>query len=771
MSGDFFIRDLAVVMIVAGAAAYVCRRCGLSVVTGYLVAGAAIGPHTPLFALVADSERVQTLAQIGLVFIIFFMGLNLNINRLRRLGFAVVIAGVIEAILILNGCRLVGLALDWNMPRTLFLAGMLMISSSAIVSKVLDELNLAHERPGQMALGMAVVEDAVVVVMLTLLTSVVQFGMGGHPALLPTVSAMGAFVVFVVLISLLIVPNLLTHLSRSAGPEVRALLVAGLLLALGWLAVRMGYSMALGAFLLGAIIGSTRQKSEVEEVFWGVREIFGAVFFVAMGMLADFHLLVSVWPLLILVTVLALVLRPLACSAGLIAVGSPAGDAIHAGLALTPLGEFSFIIAQIGVEGGVLPPSFFPVAVGASLLTSVLAPVLTRRAEHVSRRVVGATPVVVRKWGAFYQDWLARLLRRQDASVLWRLTRKRLLQVGVLMLFSSAAVLLANPVYGRVMALVGRDWLFPHGLPILFWSVFGVVLLAPLIALWRNVEALAMILADSATMGARQQAQLRPLLEVALRTVGGVVLGAWLLALLPSALSILGVLLVVGLVLGGVAVAFWPRLVRLQSRLEIEFGEQLKRASQATSASAWSLALPGPSSDWELDIDEVALSLDTDHAGKTLDQLAVRRRYGCSVVGIDRQGFGIINPGAGIVLYPRDKLLLLGTGQQLATAARELGGPGAPASERTGFDELTMETVTVPAESPLGDRPLKELDLVRRAGVQIGGIRRGTERLLSLSGDERLLAGDELLVLGTHRQIEAFRALLVPAAHADPPPS
>ncbi len=769
MDGILFIRDLATVLVIAGGAAWLCQRMGLSVVVGYLLAGVLIGPHTPPFALVTDMERVATLAQLGLVFLVFGIGLDLNLSRLRNLGFSVIAATVIAALLVLNVCRLLGGALGWTPTASLFLAGLLMVSSSAIIGKVLAELNLTHQRPGQLALGMTVLEDVVAVAMLTLLTSLVQFGGDRPTSVLSSLGALGAFVVFLALAALLLAPRLLERVSRDSLPEIRTLLISGLVLALGWWTVQAGYSLALGAFIFGAIVGSTRYKAEVEAAFDGMRHLFGAVFFVAVGMQVEFHLLAADWPLVVLVTGLAWVLRPLACALGLMVVGNTSRESFQAGFALTPLGEFSFIIAQLGVTAGVVPPGFYAAAVGASLLTSLGAPLLTRRGGPWSARMSQRMPRRLGLWLDFYRDWLIRLGQRSNGSVLWRLTSRRLLQLAVQGFFLGALLLFAEPVYAAVREAVGRDWPVPGALPFVFWSVFGLMLLGPLIALWSNITALAMIVAESATSGSPRQERLRPLLEAALRTVALLILGAWLLALLPWGGSVLGVAGAVLLVLAGAAVFFRRRFVRLHSRLEYELRRQFQRASHATANSAWSVALPDPMANWNLDIDEVTLPTDAALAGNTLGGLAVRKRFGCSVVGIDRQGYGIANPGAETVLFPRDKLLLLGTADQLAAAARQLTAAAPASGPAVDFDDLTMKSVRVPEDCPLAGRPLRELDLIRRAGVQIGGIRRGKHRNLAPQGDDHFEPGDELLLLGTHPQIKTVCSLLAPAAAAGAP--
>lgn len=746
---------------VAGAAGWLCQRVGLSVIVGYLVAGAVIGPYTPPFALVSDLDRVQTLAQVGLVFLIFSIGLNLSISRLRRLGMPVVMATVLGALLVLLGCRLVGLGIGLGAVPSLFLAGALMVSSSAIISKILDELNQTHERSGQLALGMTVLEDVVAVAMLTILTSVIQLGGTGTAGLLPTLGGLGAFVILLALLSLLIVPRLLSRLSSGVPAEIRTLFVAALLLVLSWLAVRLGYSLALGAFVFGAIVGSTRYKADIEEVFEGVRHIFGAVFFVAIGMLVDFRILGSAWPGILGVTALALVLRPIACAIGLVASGQSTRDSLTAAVVLTPLGEFSFIIAQLGVDAGAVSPGFFPVAVGASLLTSLIAPLLTRRGEAIADRVVRAEPAFVRNWLAFYHDWLTRLGSRQSASVLWRLTGGRFLQIGVHVALISALILMAKPAIAWMrQAWVVDDGWWSTGLLIGLWGAFGLILLAPLLAIARNVSALALILAEGATQGGAHERRLRPFLAFALRLVGWGILGLWLLAVLPTGSALFGTLAAVAVALVLVAVLLRRRLVRIHTRFEVELLDQFKRASHRASSSAWSIGFAGSGGDWEVEIDEVTLPRDSIHAGKAIGALSVRKEFGCSVVGIDRQGYPMVNPGAETILYPHDKLLLLGTAEQVARAARFLGGAAPADVGVNGFEELTMTSLTLPSGSPVAGHTLHDLDLIRRFGVQVGGIRRRGRTILGPSGRDRIQEGDELLVLGTEVQIKDFRRVL-----------
>jgi CPA2 family monovalent cation:H+ antiporter-2 len=761
VEGIGFIRDLAVVMMVAGIAGWICRRLGLSVVVGYLAAGIIIGPYTPRFQLVEDEGRVNMLAQFGLVFLIFSVGMGLSLGRLQRLGVSVAIATAVAAVLVLNAGQFFGAAIGWDATKSLFLAGMLMVSSSAIIAKVLEELNATHERSSQLAIGITVLEDVVAVVMLTVLTSVIEFGGAGHGASIwATLGRLGAFIVFLLFLSVMIVPKLLKRLSDEGATELRTILLAGLLFSLAWLAWKAGYSVALSAFVLGAVVAGTRYRAEVERGFEALRQIFGAVFFVAIGMLVDVKTLPSTWPMILGVTVLVLIARPIACAIGLMAVGNSDRESIRAGLCLTPIGEFSFVMAQMGVSAGVVPASFYGVAVGICLTTSLTAPAITRRSGAVADWLADRKPNFLRDALGFYQSWLARLQDRRNGSMMWRFVGPRLIQVAMHLLFLTALLIFWSPVYARLEAWLTPDWPFQNGLPIVFWIVFGAVLLGPLIALWRNAEAIAMILADGSTRHSPRKETLRPLVETTLKTTVIGLLVLWLVSLLPLTGTPPGRVLLVAAALGIVGLLFSSRLVRWHNRIERELSVQLKTASSPAQAAGMTLALLDRPEEWNLDIDEVTLPSQTQHAGRTIREVNLRRSTGCSIVGIDRHGFTLNNPSADERLYPGDRILLLGSPEQLATAEGVLTGGTAANAIGQSFSELTNESIRIPEASPYVGKTLVQLDLMRRFSVQICGIKRGQERRVLPAGGDQILGGDLLLLLGTHDRIRECRRWL-----------
>ncbi len=757
MHGLHFIQDLAVVLVVAGAVGWLCQRIGLSVVVGFLVAGILAGPNMPRFPLVRDIASIETLAQVGLVFLMFAIGLGLSLRKMRRLGPGLMLATFAGAITMYYLSRLLGAAMGWNTTESLFLAGMLMVSSSAIIGKILHETGSNHERPGQLAMGISVLEDVVAVVMLTLLNSLVHIESAAGAKLGTTLLMLGAFVVLAGILGLLLVPWLLKRMSISADEELQTLGLAALLFGMAVVAQQAGYSLALGAFLLGTIVAETSHRHQVERTFEGMRAVFSAVFFVAIGMQIDVHELWNAAGLIVGVTCFTLVARPLAVTCGLTLVGTPLRDALRTGLTGTPIGEFSFIIAQIGVTAAVVPARFYPMAVGVSLLTTLVAPLLTRRSEKIADALIARRPRWLADWMQAYHGWLEGLQQRRKRNLLWQLSRKRLIQVSVGVLAVTGLIVFSGQVFTMLEGWLGRDWLFPHGLQVIFWSVLVLITLAPLVAIWRNVSAMAMLYAEISTKGREHAKRLRPVVETGIKTAAALGMFFWLANILPieDANKFRWLLLTTALFAVASLVLLRRKLIYWHSEMEVELMSVIETGdNKMTSTTAPWLQ---PYGEWNLHMIDCTLPDLADCQGKKISELGLRTRFGCSVVGIERQGFMIPLPPPEAVLYPRDKVLLLGTSDQVIAGKAFLGIVSGDHASDSLFEEVRMEVVKVPLWSRVVGRTLAELAPAKNHSVQIAGVNRSGMRILNPSALEILRANDELLALGAPMHIAAFK--------------
>ncbi|WP_414660774.1 cation:proton antiporter domain-containing protein [Horticoccus sp. 23ND18S-11] len=756
MNGFHFIQDLAVILVVAGVVGWICQRIGLSVIVGFLVAGMVVGPHTPI-TLVADVERIDTLAQIGLVFLMFSIGLQLSLKKLRRLGLSLMVATFVGAIIMYHLSRLLALSMGWGVREGLFLAGMLMVSSSAIISKILQETGLNHERSGQFAMGVAVVEDVVAVVMLTILNSMVQLGQGGNNRVPETLLLLGAFVVLAGIGGLLLVPWLLKRMSISADEELQTLGMAGLLFGLAVVAQTAGYSLALGAFLLGTIVAETPHRHQVVRTFEGMRDVFSAVFFVAIGMQIDALDLWREAGVIVGIAAFTLLARPLAVATGLSLIGTPLKEGLRTGLMAGTIGEFSFIIAQLGVASKVVPARFYPIAVGVSLITTLMAPILMRRSEAIADAAVTRQPKWLEDWWRVYHGWLARMRQRTSRNLLWQLSRKRVVQLTVGVLFVTGLIVFSGQLFAVVDDWLGRRFP-PNVVQLGFWVALALIVLAPLVAIWRNLSAMAMVYAEISTRGHAEAKRMRRVIEVALKVGAGVMIYLWLVAVLPADGTAHWLLLVSAIVAVLAVIVLRRKLIYWHSEMEVEILNVMDTAeSRMTATEAPWLASHG---EWNLQMIDCTLPDLADCQGKPIAELDLRARFGCTVVGIERQGYMIPLPPPDAVLYPRDKVLLMGTVDQVKAGRKFLSAvSGAPVTDSV-FAEVRMESVVLPPWSRAAGRTLGELSPARNHGVQIAGVHRGGLRILNPSAAERLENGDEILMLGTPVQNQDFKTWL-----------
>ena len=753
MDGIQLIQDLAVVLLGAGIAGVLCKRIGLSVIVGYLLAGVAIGPHTPPFSFILDVERIETLAQVGLVFLMFAIGLGLSLTKLQKMGLASVMATALGAFFVFNFTQLLGKAIGWSPSQTLFVAAMLMVSSSAVIAKVIKDMNLSHERSGQQALGVTVLEDVVAVVMLAILgaqiaTSGTEAGVGS------LLTGLTTFVVLVVLAGLLLLPRLLRRLSAKADPELQTIVVAGLLFLMALLAVKAGYSLALGAFLLGAIVADMPQKSGVEKAFTGMRDMFSSVFFVAIGMMIDVSLMLTVWPWVLGLGLFTLVVRAVSTGFALMVVGTPPHEARRAGLLLTPLGEFTFVIAQLGVAAKVLGPEMYPIAVGVSLFTVLVSPLINRHAEPVLQLINRAEPRYLRRFLEAYHHWLVQLGNNTPkGGVWWRLGKKRVAHIALETLFITGVLIFSERLFLALQQSFVARSMTPGMLTLVFWLLVGILVLVPLVAIWMNLSVLAKDLAQAT--GARPRF-LAPIVENGFKIVSVLAIAHWLFYILPteslSQWAWLGIawILSVGLVVFSRRLLYWHGAWK--SSLDDAFSEN---PDADGSRQKWLVG----SSDWEIQAQDLLLPERAACSGKSIADLRVRSQFGCSIVEISRGGHTILSPDPTQMLYSGDRLLLLGTPTQIAAARQGLEQVQGD-DDVADFEDAGLETVIVPPGPRVG-LSLAELQVLRQTGVLVAGIRREGEKIINPVGTDRLAEGDELLLLGSPRQIRNFKGWLL----------
>ncbi len=381
------IQDLAVILALSSIVSLICQRFRQPIVLGYLIAGVIAGPYTPPFSLVLDITGVKIWAELGIIFLMFSLGLEFSFRKLLKVGITAAVTGPLEAFFMLGVGFATGKFLGWNSTNSIFLGAILSISSTTIIIKALDELKLKRESFTQLVFGILIVEDLVGILILAGLSTLADpTGISGAKLAL----AAGKLILVVaawVFLGLYTVPRLTNKIGRRASDETLTLVSLGLCLALVAFAAYLHYSAALGAFIMGALIAESDEIHRIEKLIEPIRNVFAAVFFVSIGMLLNPADIAKHWAMILLVTFLTIVGKLFSTTLGVRLTGHPLPGAIRVGFSLAQIGEFSFIIAGLGLTLGIMDPALYSIAVSVSVITTFTTPYLIRYSGTLAARL------------------------------------------------------------------------------------------------------------------------------------------------------------------------------------------------------------------------------------------------------------------------------------------------------------------------------------------------------------------------------------------------
>ncbi len=566
-----FIHDLAVIMLVAGVVTVLFHRLKQPVVLGYIVAGVIIGPHTPPSPLITDQHTIDILAELGVIFLMFSLGLEFSLRKLRAVGATVAVAGLAEIVVMIWIGFEIGRHFGWKTMDALFLGAMMAISSTTIIVRALDELGLKREGFAQIIFGILVVEDILAICMMVLLTGLAVSGNVSPQEVALTFGKLTIFLVVSLVVGLLVVPRLLDYVARVKSNEMLLISVLGICFGFCLLVIRLGYSVAMGAFVIGAVMAEARALRTIERLIEPVRDMFSAIFFVTIGLMLDPRVLGDYLGPIVVVSIAVIVGKIVAVSVGSFIAGQEGRTSMRIGMGMAQIGEFSFIIATLGISLRVTSDFLYPVAVAVSVITTVLTPLLIRSADPLTKVLARAMPRRLSRVFRFYTGWLQSLRLEGDQAVIAGMVRKILMQVFIN--FCIVVALFLVSAYLVRDARIFAGWLSDSGIQkALGWGGALLLSIPFLIAAYRKLKALSMMLAE---VGVRRSfagrhtqnvrrlvAEIIPVLSLAVMLV---LLSALSSSILPPAEMLLLVLVVGALVV----VLLWRQFIKLHSRLQI----------------------------------------------------------------------------------------------------------------------------------------------------------------------------------------------------------
>lgn len=579
MHGIVFIQDLATVMLVAGLTTVLFQRLRQPVVLGYIIAGLLIGPHTLPVIFIHDEETIRTLSELGMILLLFALGLEFSLKKLRAVGGAALVAAFAEIVLMVWIGYEIGRFFGWTAMDSLFLGAMLSISSTTIIMKALEDLGLKRERFAQLMFGILIVEDLLAIVLMALLTGIASTGGVEAGQALAAVGRLGLFMAVSLVVGLLLVPRVVDYIAKVSRNDVLLVAVLGICFGFCLLVTELGYSVALGAFMIGAIVAESESVARIERIIMPVRDMFSAIFFVAIGMLIDPALLLDyAWPITI-VTIAVVVGKVITCSFGSFVAGNDGRTSLRVGMGLAQIGEFSFVIASLGLTLKVTSNFLYPVAVAVSAITTFLTPYLIRAADPLATTLGRVLPQRVTGVFSAYTDWMGNLGLQGQGAVVMKMIRRLVWHVVINMVLVIAVFIIVAFAYRRgflhLEVLSGESAVRRS----LAWSVAALLSLPMVVAAYRKAGALGMLLAELSIpdrFGERTY-KIRAVLGRIIPVVAMLILGLLVAALASTILpprEVAFVLILIGILLTWL---LWRVLVQVHARLQAALRDTLDK--------------------------------------------------------------------------------------------------------------------------------------------------------------------------------------------------
>lgn len=737
------IADLALILISASIITLLFKWLKQPLVLGYIVAGLLAGPYVHIFPTVGDIANINIWAEIGVVFLLFALGLEFSFKKLINVGSTAFITATTEVISMLLIGYMVGYLLGWGTMNSIFLGGMLSMSSTTIIIKAFDDLGLRSQRFTGIVFGTLVVEDLIAILMMVLLSTMAVSKDFMGEELLVSVLKVVFFLILWFLIGIFILPAFLKKAKKLMNNETLLIVSLGLCLGMVVLATYTGFSAALGAFIMGSILAETVEAEHIEHIIQPVKDLFGAIFFVSVGMLVNPAVLVEyAWPVII-ITLVTIIGKAIFSSLGVLLSGESLNISIKSGFSLAQIGEFAFIIAGLGVSLKVLDPFISPIIVAVSVITTFTTPYFIRLANPFAEWLYKVLPPKVQEILARYASGKKTVNHDSDWKKLLKNIVGRVIIYSVLL--TAIWLLSVKTLYPAVSELFT---------PVTIWVNLAMCLATLLLMtpfLWAlisnkyNSSAIFLKLWEDENYNhGRLVALVLFRVSVAVFFISAVVISYFHLNFG------IGVVIAVAVV---VLILILREDLTQYSRLETHFLTNLNlREEVARKHHPLRTSFNSEFNNKDLELTSILVSPYSRYIGKSLGELSFRRDFGVNVVAIVRGDLKIYIPKSSERIYPQDKLAVVGTDGQLQKFRDEIESPqGAPDTEEVR-QEMTLHSFTVNEAFHFLDKSIVQSRLGEKYDSIVVAIERNGE-LVPLDKDTTFLLGDLVWFVGEREKI------------------
>ena len=742
------IRDLALILVVAGIVTLVFKRLKQPLVLGYVVAGFLVSPHMPYTASVVDSENIHLWSSLGVMFLLFSLGLDFSFKKILKMGASPIISTISIIFCMSMLGIVVGHGFGWSRMDCIFLGGMLAMSSTTIIYKAFDDLGLRQQQFAGMVMSVLILEDILAIVMMVMLSAIASGNNPDGGQMLGSVVKIGFFLVLWLVVGIFAIPVFLRKVRSIVNDEVLLIVALGLCCAMAVFSTKVGFSSAFGAFIMGSILAETVEAEHIEHLVEPVKNLFGAIFFVSVGMLVNPQILVD-YALPILTLVLTILIgQSVLGTVSFMLGGESLRSAMRCGFSMAQIGEFSFIIASLGLSLGVIGDFLYPVVVAVSVITTFLTPYMIRLA-------VPAYGALEKRLPGKLITLLNHLSMSHPASTKQNKWKQLLTQMTVNTLIysilTSAAITVMFTFFLPFMREVLPGWQL-HWYANAITGVLTVLLIAPFLramVMKKNRSPEFRALWDESNVN-----RLPLLFTILVRVVIAVAFVFYICHYLSRFSS--AVIITIGLV--AVALIVVSRSVKQRSiKLERLFILNLRSREIEAQVSGKKRPLyEGRLLDRDVHMAEVAIPMNSQWMGGTLKQLDLGRKYGVHVSSILRANFRLNIPDGDYVIFPGDRLEVIGSDDQLRLFAQ------AAKTEVIGEDfnlenrEMKLRQLILGEGSPFIGKTLIDSGIRNLYSCMVIGLEEGQENLSPVNTRRVFQEGDILWVVGEQESLDAL---------------
>ena len=748
------VQDLALILVVAGFVTLLFKKLKQPLVLGYIVAGFLVSPHMSYTMSVVDQGDIQTWADIGVIFLLFSLGLDFSIKKILKMGASPIIAActIIFSMMVLG--IIVGHSFGWKEMDCIFLGGMVAMSSTTIIYKAFSDMGLTQQGFASTVMSVLILEDILAIVMMVMLSTVASGNSPDGVQLLGSIMKIGFFLVLWFVVGLFAIPLFLRSVRKILNSETLLIVSLGFCCLMAVISTQVGFSAAFGAFVMGSILAETVEADKIIRLVDPVKNLFGAIFFVSVGMLVKPDVIEQYAIPILLLVITILVGQALFGTLGYLLGGQTLKNAMRCGFSMAQVGEFAFIIATLGKSLGVISEFLYPVVVAVSVITTFLTPYMIRAAEPCYNVLIKHLP----------KRWVRRLTHIQTNNAgesastnnLWKvLMKKMIFNTLIYGILSAAVIAIMFSAALPICRNLSIKWTGSHWIGNAVCGFLTILFIAPflrsIVMKQNHSEAFKALWTD--------------------RRINRLPLTATILARVLIALSFIFYIcnyltrfknaLMIAVAVGLLILMLLSRWLKKRSiTLERLFIQNLQsRDIEAQKQGKKKPLFANHLIDRDIHIANLELPDDSLWAGKTLYSLRLRNRFGVHISSILRGSKHINIPNGGTILFPGDKLQAIGNDEQLTKLSKAMKAELQPTITDIEKHEMKLRSFTISKTSPFIGKTLKDSGIRDEYNCMVVGVDEGQKNLTLITPSRCLQAGDVLWVVGEEKDLERILAL------------